>query len=93
MDESEGRPNSYELAELPGVQFCIGRSKIVPLFAYVNVLHGVMIHEGKPVSLRARRQKRARSLLATTTEADAATWLDFGVLPYPDPPENFSQIL
>ncbi len=94
MDRSEGRPGgSYVLAELPGVQFSIGRPRIAPLYAYVNIRKGVMIREGKPVSLHSTSQMRARSLLASTKGEDAANWLDFVTIPNPNPPAQYSQIL
>lgn len=93
MDGSEGRPNSYELAELLNVQFLIGKNLVTPLYTYVNVRSGVMIREGKPVSLRSARQKRAKSLLAETTEDSAANWLDYSTIPDPHPPDRCSQFL
>jgi len=85
MDRSEGRPNSYVLAEVQKVEFFIGRSRIAPLYAYVNIFRGVMIRNGKPVCLHSTSQKRARSLLASTTGEDAANWLDFVTIPNPNP--------
>ena len=93
MDRSEGRPDFYVLAEIPGVQFSLGRSRVTPLYSYVDIRGGVMTREGKPVSLRSTSQKRARSLLATTSGEDAAKWLDFVTIPNPNPPERFSQFI
>lgn len=93
MDRSEGRPNSYVLAEVPQVEFSIGRSRIAPLYTYVNVFKGVMIRNAKPVCLHSTSQKRARSLLASTTGGDAANWLDFVTIPNPKPPAQYSQII
>lgn len=93
MDASEGRPNSYQLAELPNTQFFIGKKIATPVYTYVNILHGVMIREGEPVSLRSARQKRALSVLEITTEQKAQSWLDFNVVAYPGAPQNFSRFL
>jgi len=93
MNASEGRPDAYELAELTKAKFFVGKRQVTPLYAYVNVLNGVMILEDNPVSLRSARQKRAKSLLASTTGEDAANWLDFVTIPNPNPPAQYSQIL
>jgi hypothetical protein len=94
MDRSESRPNSYYvLAEISGIRFSIGRSRIAPLYAYVNIFRGVMIRNAKPVCLHSTSQKRARSLLASTTGEDAANWLDFVTIPNPNPPAQYSKIL
>ncbi len=93
MDRSEGRPEFYVLTELKNVCFGVGRSRIAPLYAYVEVCSGVMIHKGKPVNLRSTPQKRARALLAPTSGDDASAWLEFDVIPNPNPPAKFSQFL
>ena len=98
MDASEGRPDSYELGELIDTQFSIGKKLVNPLYTYVNVLNGVMIREGKPVSLRSARQKRAKLLVAETAEDTSAEdtsehWLNYNVIADPEPPENFSRIV
>jgi hypothetical protein len=100
MDASEGRPDSYELGELVDTQFSIGKKLVIPLYSYVNVLNGVMIREGKTVSLRSARQKRAKLLFAETAEDHSETaegtsehWLNYNVIADPEPPENFSQIV
>lgn len=93
MDESEGRPGSYELAELPDVEFFVGGSKFAPLYTYVNIRHGVMIRDGNPVTLRSVKQKRAIALLDLTTEQEAADWLTYDVIGDSDPPDHFSRIL
>ncbi len=93
MDRSEGRPGSYELAALPKPQFAIGRSRIVLLCAYVNIQCGVMMRNGKPVSLHSTSQKRAKLIFDPNATGDAAEWLDFEIISHPNSPSEYSQIL
>jgi hypothetical protein len=93
MDGSEGRPGTYELAEIPATRFVLGHSEITPLYTYVDIRGEVMTINGNPVSLRSFRQKRAKSMLATASKEKAAKWLDFKSIPSPNPPSKFSQIL
>jgi hypothetical protein len=93
MDRSEGRPESYLLTELKNVCFDVGRSRVTPLYAYVEVRSGVMIHKGQPVNLRSSAQKRAKALLAATSGDDVSGWLEFKEIPHPNPPAKFSQFL
>jgi hypothetical protein len=93
MDGSEGRPNVNALAEIPNVQFFLGNSPSAPLYAYVNIMDGVMTEKGKPVSLRSMRQQRARWIFPSTSSAEAAKWLDFIVIPDRNPPPSYSQVL
>jgi len=94
MDASEGRQhNTYVLAELSKVRFSVGRSRFIPLYTYVRIRGGVMTRNGKSVGLRSTSQKRAKQLLPTESGEDAARWLDYQLIPHPNPPANFSQIL
>lgn len=93
MDRSEGRPNVYALASVPGVQFYMGRSRLTPLYSYVDIRGGVMISNGEPVSLHSTGQERAKSLLPKATPGPAADWLDFETIPYPNSPTEYSQIV
>lgn len=95
MDTSEGRPDAYELAELTRATFFVGKRQVTPLYTYVNVLNGVMILEGKPVSLRSARQKRAKSLLrpGQTVEKAASVCLNYRVITDPASPPRRSQII
>lgn len=92
MDASEGRPGSYELAELRGVDFFLGKKKVFPLYAYVNIRGGVMTQDGRAVSLHTTSQRSARQMFDQTIEQPATDWLTFNVIPYPDPPPRFSQM-
>ena len=93
MDASEGRPDYYVLAEVPKVQFSVGRSRVMPVYTYVDVRGGVMVIGGKPASLRSTSQKRAKSLLTATSREDAAKQLQYVTIPNPNPPERYSQFL
>jgi hypothetical protein len=94
MDKSEGRPsNYYALAELPTVQFSVGRLRFAPLYTYVEIRGGVMTVDGRPVRLRSNGQRRAKSMLPKSLAEDAARWLDFETIPYPNPPTKYSQIV
>lgn len=93
MDDSEGRPNWYELTEVKSAEFSIDGARITPLYSYVDVASGVMILNGRPASLHTTSQKRAKSLLATTSEEEAANRLDYATIPHPNHPKEFSQIL
>jgi len=94
MDKSEGRAsNYYALTELPNVQFSVGSVRFTPLYTYVEMRGGVMTIHDQPVKLRSNGQKRAKSLLPNATAEPAANWLDYKVIPYPNPPANYSQML
>ncbi len=94
MDRTEGRrSNTYALAELSNVQFRVGRRHFAPLYAYVNITGGVMTLNGRAVSLRSMRQKRAKSSLEESVEQDPAECLDFQTIEYPNPPARHSQLL
>jgi hypothetical protein len=95
MDHSEGRHSgSYALAELRDVQSLVGLStKFVPLYTYVNIRDGVMLHKGKVVSLRSANQKKARRLFVAASEGDATNFLSYSVIPDLQPPTNYSQVL
>ena len=93
MDRSEGRPAAYVLAEVSNVEFSIGRTKVVRLYAYIDVLSGVMTLDGKPVSLHAASQGRARLLKAKALSEASADWLDYVTVPDPNPPDQYSQFV
>ena len=94
MDNSEGRHGgSYDLAELPDVHFRVGRRHFSPLYAYVNIKGGVMALDGKPVSLRAMRQKKAKSMRDRSSEMNPADCLDFKTIPDPETPAKFSRLV
>lgn len=91
MDTSEGRHHgTYVLAELSDVQFFVGRRQFRPLYTYVDIRAGVMTREGKPISLRATNQKRARRLLTGAVCKEAASLLDYVIIAGTDPPREFS---
>jgi len=93
MDASEGRPGSYELAKLSGVQFFVGRKEVFPLYAYLNIRGGVMTFDGKAVNLRFVGQKRAKRIFDRTTEQPATAWLGFEIIPDQHRPPEYSKIL
>ena len=94
MDTSEGRRhNTYVLAELSNVQFSVGRSQFLPLYTYVNIRGGVMTQNGKPVSLRSTSQKRAKRLLGSASGKAASRFLDYVIVPDPNPPTRHSEII
>ena len=94
MDTSEGRRhNTYVLAELSNVQFFLGRSQWVPLYTYVNTRSGVMTQNGKPISLRSTSQKRAKRLLASASGEESSKFLDYVIIPDPNPPSRHSEII
>lgn len=95
MDASEGRHRgSYALAELRNVRFFVGLfARFFPLYTYVNVRGGVMLREGKVVSLRSANQRNAKQLLDTATEGDATNFLTYITIPDPQPPAKYSQLL
>jgi hypothetical protein len=91
MDESEGRPTYYELVKLPTVRFSVGHFEVSPVYAYVNIRGGVMTIGGKPASPRTTNQKEAKSQVARAGGEDAALWLEYEVIPYPNQPGRYSQ--
>ena len=92
MDISEGRHhNTYVLAQLPNVEFIVGRRQLRPLYTYVDTRGGVITREGKAISLHSTKQKRARQLLANAVCESAANFLDYLTIPSPDPPTEFSR--
>ncbi len=94
MDTSEGRRHdTYVLAELSEVQFFVGRYQFVPLYTYVTSRCGVMTQNGKAVSLRSTNQKRAKRLLATASGDASAKFLDYVIIPDPNPPSRHSEII
>ncbi|MCI0352392.1 MAG: hypothetical protein L0Z53_23490 [Acidobacteriales bacterium] len=94
MDISEGRRGgSYALAELYNVRFLVGRRTFAPLYGYVNIDRGVMTVNGKPVPLRSMRQRRAKATLETASRNEASSCLDYTVIPYPEAPAEYSQLL
>jgi hypothetical protein len=94
MDTSEGRHhNTYVLAELSDVQFFVGRFQFVPLYTYVNIRCGVMTHDGKAISLRSTNQKRANQLLDTASADESTKFLDYVIIPDPNPPSRHSEII
>ena len=94
MDESEGRPgNYYVLAELPKVRFSVGSVHFTPLYTYVEMSGGVMTIDGQPMKLRSNGQKRAKLLLQNAIAEPAANWLDYEIIPHPNSPTKYSQIV
>lgn len=94
MDTSEGRRhNTYVLAELSNVQFFVGRSHFIPLYTYVNTRCGVMTQNGKTTSLRSTSQKRAKRLLASAAGEESSKFLDYVIIPDPNPPSRHSEII
>lgn len=94
MDESEGRQgNYYVLAGLPKVRFSVGSIRFTPLYTYVEMRGGVMTIDGQPVKLRSNGQKRAKSLLPNATAGPATDWLDLEIIPHPNSPAQYSQIV
>ncbi len=94
MDTSEGRRhNTYVLAELSNVQFFVGRSQFIPLYTYVNTRCGVMTQNGKTTSLRSTSQKRAKRLLPSTSGEESSKFLDYVIIPDPNPPSRHSEIM
>lgn len=92
MDISEGRHHdTYVLAQLPNVEFIVGRRQLRPLYTYVDTRGGVITREGKAISLHSTNQKRARRLLANAVCESAANFLDYLTIPSPDPPTEFSK--
>jgi hypothetical protein len=46
---------------------------------------------GKPASPRTTNQKEAKSQVARAGGEDAALWLEYEVIPYPNQPGRYSQ--
>jgi hypothetical protein len=92
MDSTEGRPNLYQLVEVPRLKFFAGRLQISPLFSYLDVSGGVMIFKRRPVSLRTVRQKKCQSIFQSTTRHDAQRWLAFTQVPASETPETRAQL-
>jgi hypothetical protein len=59
----------------------------------VNIRGGVMTHDGKAISLRSTNQKRADRLLATAPGHESAKFLDYVIIPDPNPPSRHSEII
>lgn len=95
MDTSEGRPDYYVLAEVPDVQFSIGRSRFqtTPLYSYANIQMGVMTLNDRAVTLRSTTQKRCQEIYDATQSSPAEKFLNFVTIPDLDPPGRPSQIL
>lgn len=93
MDSTEGRSDSYVLAEVSKMQFFLRRARFSPLYAYVDTRGGVMIFQGQPLSLRSLGQKRCQSIFERTTRQNAETWLDFKEIPAPQAPPRGVRIL
>ena len=94
MDTSEGRCGGwYDLAELSDVRFRVGRKHFTPLYAYVNIANGVMALDGRPVSLRSMKQKKAKLMREKSLEMNPADCLDFNTIPAPNPPARYSQLV
>lgn len=92
MDSTEGRPNVYQLVEIPKLKFSVGRVRVSPLFSYLDVSGGVMIFRRRPVSLRNVRQRTCRSLFQATVRHDAQRWLTFAPIPGLETPEPGLQL-
>jgi hypothetical protein len=94
MDNSEGRRhNTYALAEVPSVQFFVGRYQVLPLYTYLNILCGVMTYGGQAVSLRSTSQKRAKQHVATNSWGESASFIDYVSIPDPDPPSRYCEFI
>ena len=94
MDTSEGRRhNTYVLAELSNVQFFVGRCQFIPLYTYVNTRCGILTQNGEAISLRSTSQKSAKRLLAATSEDNSTEFLDYVIIPDPNPPSRYSHIV
>jgi hypothetical protein len=93
MDRSEGRPTSYALAKVPDLAFHVGQLEITPLYSYVDIKGGVMVWNGRPVRLRAVRQKRCQSLFDLTEGNSPHKWLRFVEINAMQPPTEPATIL
>ena len=93
MDPTEGRPTSYALAEVQDVCFLIDHFRITPVYSYVNICGGVMVLQGRPVSLRSMGQRRCQLVFNRTIQQDARKWLSFKGIPNMQLPRKYSEIL
>lgn len=92
MDSTEGRPDIYQLVDIPRVKFFVGRLQVSPLFSYLDISGGVMILGARPVSLRTVRQSRCQSIFEATARDQPMKWLSFAQVPGSEAPNSRTRL-